>query len=428
MSFVLVCIYIIMLHLQPQYWLFPAGTLPPGFIDILAIGIVVLLMLELLREKVTLPRLLPHPWLAVGFLGAALASDVMMSNFGNFSKTAIMMGKLVLTFMMILMVTNSPRRARSVMYLLIGTAFIISVHCLMQVYFDFGLGGQPPLYMQGFTRAQFFGIMNDPNDTAMFLIMTLPLVLILHQQTNPLVRVLEFVLMGLMLWAIYLTQSRGGFVALALVILTIVGQFFRRRNFIIAACICLTFLALFMPGRFAHIGMQQDNRVMLWGISNQVFKSRPLTGIGANRIAEYMPFSKVPHNSFVHTYSELGLLGYFFWLSLLVFSIIGCWRVRQMVPDDDDDRLLILEAKLLIASLVGYAAAAYFLSRSYFLPVFVFIALAGGVYSLAGQRTSLPKLNARCLLQRRLVWLYPAMTVSSIVLIYISILLLNRFG
>ncbi|HRI19168.1 MAG TPA: hypothetical protein PL196_11645, partial [Burkholderiaceae bacterium] len=115
------------------------------------------------------------------------------------------------------------------------------------------------------------------------------------------------------------------------------------------------------------------------------------------------------HNSFVLAIAELGLFGYFFWLSILAVSALMLYRILRStepaaptsVPAGTGHSLyevrrpppapaepppkwadLQLAALTLACSLAGSLVAAFFLSRSYVLILYLLIALIVAVYQM----------------------------------------------
>ena len=83
------------------------------------------------------------------------------------------------------------------------------------------------------------------------------------------------------------------------------------------------------------------------------------------------------HNSFILAGAELGLVGLFLWVGLIYISFQGLSKVQEAVPS------LRNYAYGLQASLVGFCAAAYFLSRTYVILPYLLFALSGSLMHIA---------------------------------------------
>ena len=112
---------------------------------------------------------------------------------------------------------------------------------------------------------------------------------------------------------------------------------------------------------------------------------KPLFGIGKGQFVELNILTA--HNSFVLAFAELGLIGYFVWLSILVLTALSLWRiassrapsgdlVSQSSPEWEAHRKI---ADVLLYAFVGYAATAFFLSRSYVILLFMLVGMTAAL-------------------------------------------------
>ena len=169
------------------------------------------------------------------------------------------------------------------------------------------------------------------------------------------------------------------------------------------------------------------NRVMYWGAANQYFKSNLLFGGGFGMFPEITGTNKAAHNAFVLCYSELGLFGYWFWFNMMVLGLIGCWRTRVAFPKPKNPEQAYLKrvAGLGIAAMVGFASSSYFLSRAYQFPLFFLFALLASIPVIA--QRYLPEEHPPLVDWRKDVLVTGTVaSLSSVVYVYISILLLNK--
>jgi hypothetical protein len=88
------------------------------------------------------------------------------------------------------------------------------------------------------------------------------------------------------------------------------------------------------------------------------------------------------HNSFLLVAAELGMIGYFLWMSMIVVTLIQLNRIPQVVGKSDPS--LVRWAVGLRISLGGYLFTSFFLSRAYELPLFMLLGMCGGVIIAAG--------------------------------------------
>jgi putative inorganic carbon (hco3(-)) transporter len=304
---------------------------------------------------------------------------------------------------------------------------------LMQQSLGYGFGGGTPLLMKRETgeiyyQSKFYGIFSDPNDLGQMLVASLPLVLAYPRRLG----IFTFMMAAAAIWlvaeALLATHSRGAMVG------------------VIAMGACMAFLMLparWMPyvGALGAAGglvicatlggdlldQSARERVVFWGDANRVFKQNPLFGIGYGMFSEVTEKARASHNAYVCCYTELGLFGYWFWFNLLTLGVIGCWRTRVAFrrPQNGTQAYLKRLAGLAIASLVGFSAAAYFLSRAYVFPFFFLFGLMNSIPLIA--QKLLPEDHPPLINFKKDVLVTGTVaSLASIAYIYSSILLLNK--
>ena len=142
-----------------------------------------------------------------------------------------------------------------------------------------------------------------------------------------------------------------------------------------------------------------------------MFRSNPLLGVGYLNFTDHNDLTA--HNSFVLCFAELGIVGYFFWLALLVVAILQIEQVRRC----EDDDALRRHARALVASFAGMLVAAFFLSRSYNPIFYLLIGLAFALYRIAGKSGKTVAVPSLYALSGKVVRL----EFASIIVIYILV-------
>src|SRR5262249_45050570 len=127
-----------------------------------------------------------------------------------------------------------------------------------------------------------------------------------------------------------LTQSRGGMVAL----LSGLAAFFYARfgpgKSLLLGGLVLPVLLTVFGGRMTEISTSANtgqSRVGLWVEGVAMLKESPLFGIGADNFRQRLDF--VAHNSYLHTYAELGLFGGTLFLGAFYLAAVLLFRARQ---------------------------------------------------------------------------------------------------
>ena len=119
-------------------------------------------------------------------------------------------------------------------------------------------------------------------------------------------------MLATILVALYYTNSRGALVGLGATLVSFSFLKFRSVAGPLVAAVLLCLLAVAAPSRGSEIDAGESSaqtRIQSWAEGWSMLKMHPLTGVGYDQFTEY--HSRVAHNSFVHTFAELGLLGAF---------------------------------------------------------------------------------------------------------------------
>src|SRR5581483_10041592 len=123
-------------------------------------------------------------------------------------------------------------------------------------------------------------------------------------------------------------------------------------------------------------------RVDSWSEGIQMLKEQPLIGIGYRDYTDHNTLTA--HNSYVLCFAELGILGYFFWIALLVttFMQFAAFRNAEGGTQPEIARWVNM-ARL---SLIGFLFGAFFLSRTYIPLLYLLLGLAVAILSIGAQR------------------------------------------
>jgi len=288
----------------------------------------------------------------------------------------------VFQYVLLRYAVRDDRQFRRVVIILSLAVVVQACSAIVQWYTGVGLGGIEVLVADGVRRVRGAGIFNDPNDLALTLVTAIPLVIVLasDRQRGMLQRSAFALSVVPIVVALYFTNSRGGIIAFAAVMLVLAYQRFGTAAATAAAVVGLTLIVAAGPSRTAQFDTGEESaqeRIEAWSEGLQMFKSRPLTGVGWNRFMDY--HERVAHNSFVHTLAELGLFGGFFFVGL-AYSYFQSLRMAGSANDQAAGRAW---TNGLIASGAGLYAGATFLSRQYN-PGFYMIIALGSCY--AGSR------------------------------------------
>jgi hypothetical protein len=130
-------------------------------------------------------------------------------------------------------------------------------------------------------------------------------------------------ILGLFGWAFVLTESKGGFLALACSLLALCVARAGKKG-VIAAAILLSLLLTLFAGRATTISpddQSAQDRFALWERGLPYFQQNLLFGIGAGQYREIAP--QVAHNSFWEPFVEVGSVGGALFLGAYYFGAMG---------------------------------------------------------------------------------------------------------
>jgi putative inorganic carbon (HCO3(-)) transporter len=178
-----------------------------------------------------------------------------------------------------------------------------------------------------FSRLRGAGFLNDPNDFAQILLISLSLIFIAWERRQGIANLLiVFVPAALFLWAIYLTHSRGALIGLAvLALMTARKSIGNKASVILVTALVLGMLALDFTGGRGISAVEGADRLEAWANGLELFKSAPLFGVGFGGFTDFSDITA--HNSFVLCLAELGLVGSTLWVALLVTTMTSLSRI-----------------------------------------------------------------------------------------------------
>ena len=253
----------------------------------------------------------------------------------------------------------------------------------------------------------------DPNDLAYVLVSILPLALAFALTARTKVtRLINAAVCAVVLIALLLTSSRGGFFGLVAMLAVMVliplkrPQDGKSRNRIVlpvAGLVCASMLVWsYLPAetrdRLSSVlqlgsdyNMDVENKTGRSGIWKRNFQAalrRPVGyGIDSFQMVDLRNggMFKAPHNSYLQVLVELGFLGLLLFVRMYLLSLRALQRVRQSVlaapPTDEHEQVLIF-ARMLQVALVGNAVSGFFLSMAYNTLLWVLFAVVIACVSL----------------------------------------------
>jgi putative inorganic carbon (HCO3(-)) transporter len=388
--FPFIILYLVLVLIRPQEY--PA--LVPAHLPLLPVVLIATMLCWLFSRHKNFAA--PQYLLLPAFLAVMMFSEIMNGWMGGTLVELTEFGPIVVAFVLLANATTTTRRVNIVMSTFVLCAVVLAVHGIEQAQTGVGWTGVP-LIQDG--RIHYVGIFNDPNDLGLLFVLTLPMAVYLSSGGGwfGIKRMFWLASAALLLYGIYLTDSRGAMLAVALIL----GVYlWRRRGLVTAALLGSAVLVgmLLLPSRLQDLSPGEESasgRVDAWYEGFQMFISHPLFGVGAGNFTDYNFLTA--HNSFVLVLAETGFFGFILWLGFVGYCFGMTLAVLRYKPDLADAQAAATWgseraiATTLLLSLSGCIGAAFFLSRSYAIVLYLLAALVVAAYTNARQRyPSLP--------------------------------------
>jgi hypothetical protein len=228
-------------------------------------------------------------------------------------------------------------------------------------------------------RVRWRGQLGDPNELSVYLGIVIPLLFAISAGLkNKWATGGAFAMLALILYAIILTQSRGGQLVVGAVFGIYFFSRFRWKGLLAAATLALPVVLLGGREGIAADSSTDERLELLYDAVTE-FMHRPFFGVGIDQFYEIRRMTA--HNSYLLVAVELGLPGMFAWTGLCWMSVKIPLAVVRNAPAGlrPDVRRL---AMALIVSWVGMAIGIFFLSFTYKQLLFVWLGMSGALYGV----------------------------------------------
>jgi putative inorganic carbon (hco3(-)) transporter len=218
------------------------------------------------------------------------------------------------------------------------------------------------------------GFLSDPNDFAQAIVMVLPMLALAYIRGRHLQNiVLVFSPALILLYTLYLTHSRGAVIGVMSLLFFGVKKKIGTLRTLLVLIVLLGAVSASGLGGGREVSTKEQSaaeRIEAWNTGIQMLRGNPFFGVGYGEFTEYHYLTA--HNSFVLCFAELGMVGYYLWISLLVIAFIGLNRGVRLLPPESSECHF---SNALRTSLVGFITCAWFLSRTYQPVLYLLIAL-----------------------------------------------------
>lgn len=387
----LVSLYMVALLVRPQDWVPGIVGFPTGGILIslgLAFGFTRLLA-DAARYRV------PQNSLMVFYLINIFVSTWMGAGAENAIGFTILYLKRVLVFFMIIWLVDSEESLLNASMLFKLLVLFLAYQAYLQASTGESWGGltQFPGYQE--IRVRWYGDWDGPNVFAILFVVAMALSFeYVFGQNGMGSRIFHAFLCLAYLIAIYFTNSRGAVLSVACSLLFFF--YMRKKNAvgIALAVVCVAAVLFFGPSRMGEVHSGESSareRTWLWEQGLQMLKKNPVLGVGRGQFTKNTDTDLIAHSNYVQNFSELGLTGFFLFMSGLWFSFKGAYMVGYRSPAVNS-RLSSL-GRSMCCALVGFSACTFFVVME--LDIYYFlIGVATATYIAARTDFQLPDMKA----------------------------------
>jgi O-antigen ligase len=341
----------------------------------------VMLLVETIFGRRTLSLALPEGACLLAFCGVAALSCLTALWPRQAAESLSDLIKMALVYVFIANCANTERRLRGVMWTIVIGGLIPAAGTLRN-------------YLQGNLvdgRASWLGIFANPNEVAYSLVILVPVAAFLAEGLGLIPRLGLLGIAMVYIAAIFVTFSRGGLVALAVVVALFAWR--KRGVWVWAVLLASVAAALVLGGKYwsrgedfsglkGDVSFRQRFATSEAGLA--MFADHPLLGVGLGCSVIAWPLyapndlysrgALVTHNTVIQPLGETGVFGFIAFVSFVGF---GAYHGRKLALDSSRPSLANLGAGLQIA-VCGFVVCG--LSGGYVLTWFPYI-LVGMVSS-----------------------------------------------
>ncbi len=333
----------------------------------------------------------------VGILGAIVVSQLAGLKLEEAAKSGVFFLKVLVYYLLLVSVVNTPVRLRRFVFWLVWFTALLSLVTVLQFHeviqlptlkvlkdVDIDMATGQPLIIQ---RLQGTGIFQDPNELCLMGAAILPLCWYqLANRRAGLSRVLWLAPLLLFLYAIGLTKSRGGFLALLAGLGVVLWCRLGPRKTLALAALGLPVVFLAFAGRQTSLSASNgtgQERIQVWRDWLFEFLHAPLFGNSMEVKDQTEEKLELPgadvkllaHNSYLQGFADLGLIGGLLFLGAFYIALASLNRLRSKQTQITDPELNRMHPYL-FGTVAAFALGIMSLSLCYVIPTYLILGLA----------------------------------------------------
>lgn len=365
----IVYLYLALLYIRPQDWLSIVYAWPVNAVVVPIMVIIGFININKNTPEEGWKRFGVQGLLLAGYLVAVVLSNIKNSELDKIQEEFLTVLKSLIAFAGIVWNINSWDRMWRLLRFIALLTFILAIHAVIQGHTGIGIGGGTLTPGYDEVRVRWWGDWDGPNVFAILFIVAIPIGLeLLTRKEAPLwVRFGGLSSTALFIYSIYLTNSRGGFLALFVVVSIYCALRFSIGKSAILAIACVLILVAIAPSRLSRVQSGESSaheRVYTWERGLVLFRANPIIGIGKGEFGKKSGTGLIAHSNYVQSFAETGLFGFFFFMGSIWYSVKGLFFIwKRSAQKDNRDPTSRCVSRVLLASFVGFLAVTFFVVK-----------------------------------------------------------------
>ena len=331
-----------------------------------------------------------------GLLFAVVVTPAVSGDVEEMWRTGFLFAKVIVYYLLFVSLVTTPERLRVLLVCILMFASTITVLAILRYHdvielktievLDDTMQGQYGTTIK-IKRLQGTGIFQDPNELCVLLSAMLPLALsFVFTSRSFLLRALCVAMVPLFGYAVFLTGSRGGFLAFVSGLAALSWLRFGWRKTMLIGLVGAPAILILFAGRQTELSTRSgtaQSRVELWREWLTTWKENPVFGKGMS-VPKHDELKKrrsdeelkhLAHNSYLQSFADMGLVGGILFCGGFFLALWSLQRTGPPLSVLTDPELTSLQPYV-SASLAAYCVGMLSLSICYVVPTFMMLALA----------------------------------------------------
>ena len=297
--------------------------------------------------------------------------------------------KMIVMFVVIVNVVRTESRLKLLLWLVLAVSVYLSVNAIYDYQRGFFQTGDISTH-DARIAGRIKGLFENSNDLAMHLVSMIPIAIALGLSKAGLLRKLVFWgAAALMVGAVVVSFSRGGFLGLIAAVFVLARRLGKRSKGTTTAALVLgaIMLVALAPGAYssrlatifnstADLTASSSQRTEVLKRSIWVALRYPLFGVGIGNSPHKMPRNLGTHNAYTQVAAEMGMAGLVVYVMFMVYPFRRLRLIENESDLNPERRRFYYLAIGLQAALAGYMVSSFFGSVAYQWYVYYLVAYA----------------------------------------------------